>query len=784
MTAAPLKYVGAALPRVDAHDKVTGRTAYTADLSLPGMATGAFVGSPYPHARILHVETSAAERVPGVYAVLTQDDLLGDDVDPYYGPILRDQPILAIGKTRFVGEPVVAVAAVSEEIAQEAAALVAVTFEEIPAALDPHAAMAPGAPRVHEVLESTAAFADVQGITFDPSRNICNHTETRQGDPEAAFAECALVLEQTYRTPAIQGLPLEPHSCLAQVQPSGDIAVWSTTQTPFFLRSELARVFHLPMSRVRVMVPPLGGGFGSKGYLKIEPLTVALARKARVPVKITLSGRQVFTNTHTRHASEVRLKMGVNATGRILAATMNILLDTGAYADTGPRVSKKAAYIGLGPYCIPHFAIASTSVFTNKLAAGAFRGYGLPQTAWALESHVDALAHRLGMDPLAFRLRNLVAEGGFYNQVEEVVESTRLSLLAAADAVGWMPGAGPRRDGTQDGEAHRARGWGIACTAKSTITPTLSQASIKLYEDGTATVESGTVEMGQGSGTVLTQIAAEALQIDPSRVRLAPIDTDHTPYDQVTGSSRSTYSMGLAISAAAGDIKEQLKRIGSRLFEVDPADVEYRDGEVSVVGSPNKCAAIPQALRFHFGMRGGALVGQGELQTRATFAEDLARHPATSAFWGSAATVAEVAVDRETGEVRVLRCVTATDAGKTINPRSASGQLEGAMMQALGHTLQEELLWDEGQPVNFSLTDYALPLFDQLPDMQAILVERPDPTGPFGARGIGEVCIPVTSPAVANAVFDALGTRVIQLPLSGERVWEGNRAEQTEATRS
>jgi CO/xanthine dehydrogenase Mo-binding subunit len=408
------RYVGSRIPRLDARDKVSGREAYAGDLQLPGMAIGAFLDSPYPHARIVSIDTSAAERLPGVYCVLTQNDLTRGDIDPYFGPILRDQPILAIGKARYVGDPVAAVAAVNEDTAQDALDLIRVEYEELPSVLDPRSGLAPGAPRVHDFEPDLVSLSGLKGVRADTSRNICNLSELQHGDPDAAFASADYVLEDSYYAPATQGLPLEPHAYLAEVSRSGDITLWSPTQAPFSTRADLARMFGLPLNRVRVIVPAIGGGFGSKGFPKKDPIVVALARKAGVAVKMTLTSQQVFRSTVTRHACEARVKFGVNADGRIIAAELESLWDTGAYAETGPRVTQKAAYSGLGPYhSVDNVRIRSVAVYTNKVPAGAFRGYGQGQTAWAVESHMDTVARKLGMDPLQFRLRNLNSSGSY-----------------------------------------------------------------------------------------------------------------------------------------------------------------------------------------------------------------------------------------------------------------------------------------------------------------------------------------------------------------------------------
>ncbi len=750
--------VGRSVPRVEGREKVTGSAIYTNDMKMEGALCGKTLKSEWPHARIVHIDTRKAEKVPGVYCVLTQEDLKGDDIDPWYGPALRDQPIVAIEKVRYVGEPVAAVAAEDEETAEEALRLIEVEYEELPAVFSPREAMREGAPLIHERLWKEGLYPDLKGINVIEGTNICNRFELEWGDVEGGFKKADYVLEDTYTSPAVFLCALEPHACLARVDGLGRIEVWATNQMPFALRAALSRMFKVSMNKVDIKIPYLGGGFGSKGYYTVEPVTVALARKARRPVKVVLSLEEVFQITHTRHATEVSLKMGVKRDGTIVAARSHILWDKGAYADVGPRLSQKAGYTALGPYRIPNARVESYAVYTNKTPSGAYRGYGVPQTTLAYESHLDRIAEHLGIDPLEIRLRNVVDETSeIYNDGGVMGAGIRESLRRVTRAINWGEVEKKREKGV------KAKGKGIACTIKATITPSVSKAEVKMNEDGSVVVYVGTVEMGQGSRTVLSQIAAESLGIPLEKVSIVQSQTDVVPFDQVTGSSRSTFTMGRAIIAAAEDLKKKLYGIASEMLEA--TELEMKEGVISTREEPKRGVSIEEIMVYRFGLRGGSLTGEGEIRTK------VPKGKAISAFWSLGAVGAEVEVDRETGEVKVLKCAIAGDVGKAINPRECRGQLEGGAMMGLGITLRERVVWEGGQLINPNLIDYKVPTFEDVPEYETELVEEiPDKEGPFGAKGIGETSIPSVAPAIANAIYRAIGVRVCDLPFTQEKI--------------
>ncbi len=759
--------IGASVRRVDGPAKVTGAAQYTADLEAPGMLRLRVLRSPYPHARLLRLDASRASALPGV-AILTRDDLAG--IDPFYGPVLRDQPILALDTVRYAGDPVAAVAAERLDQAEEALDLIEVDYEELPSVVDPVAAMEPDAPVIHEARRTPdVQFLDMRSVHFQLSSNVCSVYHVRDGDPDAGFAEADEIFEDTYTTPMIQHGHIEPHACLGWWEPHGKLVVHSSTQNPSVIRAQLAELFGLPESMVRVVAPLLGAGYGAKTYPKLEPLVAAMARKARRPVQWVLTREEVFL-TAVRHAAVVRIRTGVRRDGTIVARQVATVYDTGAYADIGPRTAKNGGYVSGGPYRIPNLDLTSYCVYTNKPPAGAFRGFGVPQVCWAYESQMDDIARRLGVDPVEIRLRNLVAEGDRF-VTGDTLTSVGIAdcLRQAAAAIGWDGSAtvGPA-PATRSGAM---RGKGVACMIKSTMTPSNSAASVRLNADGSAQLLTSSVEIGQGATTSLAQIVAAAIGLPVERVSVTLPDTDVTPYDQSTSSSRTTFSMGHAAQRAGEQIREQLLAAAASELEISPTDLEIVDGVVQVKGTPERSMTIPAVFRAIFGTPVGSLFGSHDFQTPGGLDPETGKGRA-SAFWFLSAAAAEVEVDTETGKVRVLDIVTAVDAGKAINPLQCHLQNEGSMLTALGSALFEEMVFADGQPINASFVEYMLPSMEDGPSrFTSLLVETPHPDGPFGAKGIGEAAIGAVAPAIGNAVANALGgARVRDLPMRPDRV--------------
>ena len=764
--------IGKTFRRLDYETKVTGRAQYLADMSVPGMLHGKILRSPYPHARITRIDATKAEKVPGVMAVLTRDDILHDEgIEPFYGPVFKDQTIVATEKVRHVGDPVAAVAALTVDAAEEALKLIEVEYEELSAVLNIEDSLKPGAMLVHDSVKlPTSGFADLAELKPIEGTNLCTHFRLNRGDIDKGFAEADHVFEDTFTLPATQHCFLETHACIASVEPGGPargqaggrITVWATTQNPFVVRTQLANIFKIPVSKVRVIVPYLGGGYGGKVYPKVEPITVALSQKAGRPVRIILSREEVFY-TITKHAAVIRMKTGVKKDGTLIARECEIHLDTGAYAEIGPRVAKKSGYTAAGPYKIPNLKIDSYSVYTNKPPAGAFRGFGVSQSAWAVESQMDIIAAALKMDPVELRKQNGYDEGDKF-VTEETLRAIGLKecIDEVAKSIGWEK---RDRDREKNGSSLR-RGKGLACMIKATITPSISCAVVKLNEDASLSIYTGTVEMGQGSETVLAQIAGKELGIPLQTIQVLGVDTDVVPYDFTTSSSRSTFHMGKAVQLAAQDILRQLKQIVVKEYNVPEDKISFADGKIRL---PETQLDYAEVMFKRFGMQGGTLVGEGQVKTSV---KDEFGEKSTSAFWFVAAGAAEVEVDIDTGKFKLIKYTSAVDVGKALNPLGCRQQLNGAAITGMGQAMFEEIAYDNGQLINPNLVDYVLPSLGDMPAViDSIAVEVPDRNGPFGAKGIGESALIPVAPAIANAIYDAVGVRIKDLPIKAEKVF-------------
>ncbi len=764
--------IGKTFRRLDYEIKVTGKAQYLADMIVPGMCHGKILRSPYPHARIKRIDAGKALKVPGVVAVLTRDDILHDaGIEPYYGPVFKDQTVVAVEKVRHVGDPVAAVAALTVDAAEEALKLIEVEYEELPPVLTVEDAIKANPTLVHESVRiPESGFADLTELKPVDGTNICTHFRLNRGDIEKGFAESDRIFEDTFTLPATQHCFLETHACIASVEPGGRITVWATTQNPFVVRTQLANIFKVPVSKVRIIVPYLGGGYGGKVYPKVEPITVALAQKAGRPVRVVLSREEVFY-TITKHAAVLRMKTGVKNDGTLVARECQIHLDTGAYAEIGPRVAKKSGYTAAGPYRIPNLKIDSYSVYTNKPPAGAFRGFGVSQSAWAVESQMDIIAAALKMDPLEIRLKNGYDEGDKF-VTEETLRSVGLKecLSEVAKSIGWGHREGSTQSAVRQAPgtegARVKRGKGLACMIKATITPSVSCAVVKMNEDASLSIYAGTVEMGQGSETTLAQIAGKELGISLQTIQVLGVDTDVVPYDLTTSSSRSTFHMGKAVQLAARDIMRQLKQIVAKEYGVPEDKINFADGKIRL---PESTLDYADVMFKRFGMPGGTLVGDGQVKTSV---KDEYGEKSTSAFWFYAAGAAEVEVDEETGKIKLLKYASAVDVGKAISPLGCRQQLAGAAITGIGQALFEEIAYDNGQLINPNLVDYVLPALGDMPAIiDPIAVENPDRNGPFGAKGIGESGLIPVAPAIANAIYDAVGVRIKDLPIKAEKIY-------------
>ncbi|MDP6483667.1 MAG: molybdopterin-dependent oxidoreductase [Nitrospinota bacterium] len=743
--------VGKSFPRLDAVAKATGSAAYTADLKLPRMLHGKILRSPLPHARILNVDLEGARRLPGVKAVVCGRDTLGVK----YGilstrPHTLDEEGLAVEKVRYVGDEVAAVAAVDKETAQRAVDLIRVDYEEIPAVFDPFEAMKEGAPRIHDV-----------------DRNVGMEVNWAVGDVEAGFAQSDHVREDTFTTQAQAHATIETHAALASYEPSGKLTLWSTTQSPYVLTKNLARTLGLREGDVRVIKPHLGGGFGAKHQMLSLDFTAAfLSMRTGRPVKIVYGRDEEFCTTLQRHPMNLTLKTGVKRDGALVAKACVNVADSGAYNSHGVLIIGRAgAQLSL-VYRVPNFRYQGYLVYTNQPMGGAFRGFGNLQARFADESQMDLLAADLGIDPVEIRLRNA-------RKPDEVtphgwkVTSCGLSecIREAADRIGWEE---------KRGKLPLGRGVGLGTGAYysgSRYVHDTSGAYVRLREDGSISLITGAPDIGQGSDTALAQIAAEEIGVRLEDVHVTSADSELAPVDEGAFASRVTFVAGNAVKLAAADARRQLVEKAADLLEVHPEDLRVRDGEVHVAGNPELGMTVAEAVTAIMKADGG-----GNILGRGNYVPDVEKlHPETGAgnisgAYSFGAQAAEVEVNPRTGRVNVLRMTAAIDCGRPLNPMAVEGQMEGSIAMGLGWALSEDFVRVEGRTLNASFLDYHIPRVENVPPMDVIIVETEDPLGPFGAKGMSEGSMLPTAPAVVNAVEDAIGVRITDLPATPEKI--------------
>jgi len=752
---------------LDAQERVSGRVNYVLNVELPGMLVGKILRSPVPHARILQVDGTDAERIAGVGAVLTRADFgPAAEYTGRYGRVFRDQSVVAFDKVRFVGDPVAAVAAVNEDIAEEALRLIDVDYEELPAVFDEAAALEPGAPLVHDPRPEQQPIFSKLIRDLPGGSNVCSHFKLRRGDVEHGFRQADFVFKDVFRSPPAQHVPLEPHVTVAQFFHS-KLTLWTSSQMPHAVRAQMAELFNLPLARVRVIVETLGGGFGSKGSLRLEPITAFLALKANRPVKILLTREEEFV-TVCKHPATIRIKTGVMKDGTLVARQVSADFNTGAYSDIGPVVARNGGSAMSGPYKIPHVRIDSRAVWTNVVPAGALRGFGVPQAVWAYETQMDKIAEELRLDPVEFRRKNLLRDDDLFATGEKLADMHYDELLErAAAAVNWSRNDARwlNQDRAPARQSSLRRGKGLALVIKATITPSTSVAALKLNEDGSLNVLTSSVELGQGAKTVLAQIAARAMQSPLACISVSNPDTDVTPYDQQTSSSRTTYSMGGAIGKAAADLKRQLSEYAADLLEVSVTDLVLEEGRVTVRGSPSRSLTYGEVtLRSNQ----GNLIGRGAFSTRGGLDLDTGQGIG-SVHWHQGAIGCEVEVDVETGKIKVLQLSPVVFAGRVVNPRLCELQLEGCAVFGFGQALFEEMTYgDHGQLVNPNLGDYNIPSFEDIPrKLNPIALEHDESED---LHGIGETLLPPVMAAIGNAVYNAVGVRIHDLPLTPEKV--------------
>jgi xanthine dehydrogenase molybdenum-binding subunit len=766
-----MSIVGTSVLRPDAYDKVTGGKGFPVNVRLPGMLHGKLLRSPYPHARVLRMDTSRAEKLPGVKAVLTPSEVPQIKFHPvFFAPttansMVRDMLILT-DRPRFAGEPVAAVAATTAEIAEEATELIDVEYEMLPAVLDPEEAMKPGAPQLYEHAPNNVALR--------PSFSF--------GDLERGFQEADHIFENTYQTQRVHTCYMEPRVCVVDSDPQGNLKVWSSCQSLFGLREKLAFALGLPVGKVTAVKPPyIGGGFGGKldlGFL--EPIAALLSLKTRRPVRIEHTRYEDFISG-ARNPLKVHLKTGVKKDGTFTARYANSLLDTGAHATHGAVVLMVHGMYGfLLTYRCANQKWDGATVYTNNMIGGGFRGYGSPQAAFAVESQIDEICEKLHLDPIEFRLKNAHHESDPHPfDPSSKLDTYRFEdcLRQGAQEINWA-----RRKPAASSPGTKKRGIGLAaqplwvsgCVGFPDIYEH-SGAIIKLNVDGTADLSTATIDIGSGQTTILTQIAAQELGLAVESVRLCYADTQTAPFDAPSHASRVTYSSGNAVKAAARAARNRLCAIAATLLRESPDNLEVADGKVYVKASPDKAVSVsdvvkqaesPYVVMVPDGMQKTHLEHKGTIMGMASVAPTTNPSPATAEF-------VEVEVDTETGEVKVLRVVFAHDIGKVINPAGAEGQVEGGFQQGMGYALMENLMFDPttGACLTADFLDYKMPTAMEMPpDIKSVFIESSEPSGPFGAKSLAEPCVIVPAPAIANAIYNAIGVRIRDLPITPEKI--------------
>jgi len=759
------RLVGKSIERKDVLEKVSGTAVFGADVNLPRQLYAAICRSPYASAKIINVDTSLAEKVPGIRVILTGRDGLGN-----YGQFIADQPVIAVDRVRYEGEPVAAVAAEDLDAAMEAVGKIRVDYEPLKPVLNPMDAIAPGAPLLHDDWSSYDMVHEAYPIL---GTNICDSFRLKRGDVEAGFKEADVIIEKDYNTKGIQHSTIETHCATARYDERG-LVIWTPAQSPFMLRGQLAKLFKLSVNKVRLICTYIGGGFGSKYELKAEPLAAALAmRSGGRPVKLVFTRREDYVASGVRGPSYVHLKTGAKKDGRLVAYEIKVWYDTGAYTTTGPRITYNSGLAAGSPYKIPNVAVDAYTIVTNKQLTCAYRGFGVPEISWAYENQMDLLAAELGMDPLELRLMNAYEDGDISDTGEKLFSvGLKDCIREAARLIEWDKGY----KGLLTPEG-KLRAKGIACTNKLTGTPSTSSVIIKMNEDGSVTILQSGLELGQGVNTVVPIMVAEALGISIDKVMAVPVDTLYTPYEKTTTGSRLTFHVGNAALKAVEDMKRQIRHLASIAWKIDVEDVQIEKGIISgkdKIGN-EKRLALEDIAKSGIMKEQEPIVGRGLYTTSDIFdppdkETHQSKRPAAMWFWSAQAV--DLEVDPKTGKIEILKVAAAHDVGKVINRMGVTQQIEGSVSMGLGHTLLEEMIYDgNGILLNPNMVDFKVPTApDATYDLKIAMVEHPHPEGPFGAKGIGEPALTPTAPAVGNAIARATGTRFYSIPLKADDI--------------
>ena len=768
------KYIGVSVPRVDGVKKVTGAAKYVGDMKWPRMLYAKCVKSPYAHAKIVSIDISAAKALKGVHDVIT-----GDYYTKRGGLYLEDKNFLAVNTVKFCGEPVVAVAAETPEIAEAACELVKVEYEPLPVINNPMEGMAKDAVLIHPELHTYKVVP-----IFHPQAhtNISHHHIIRKGDADAAFKYAEehpdeyYITEHDYHVPHVQHTPIENHIAVAQYEPDGKCTVWASCQSPYAVRQALSATFDIPLNKMRIISPYVGGGFGAKAGTTIEGIIIPLAMHSKGrPVMMEYTREEEFVNSYVRQGLYTKIKTAVRKSdGKFLAVQNNFYWDGGAYTEYGVNIVKASGFASTGPYEFDNVKTDAYCVYTNNPVGGPYRGFGMCEIHFGIEQNIDEVAKEIGMDPIEIRRVNGLAPGkstgtgeimkscGFLEALDQVAEAIQYDKPCD-------PPSGP----------HKVRGKGIAGGWKSPSQPTNagSAAIIRMNEDGTFFLMTSGHDIGQGSDTALTQIAAEVLCCDPSKFTIRTGDTDHTPYEWQTVASRITYCAGNAIKLAAEDLKEKLLDLAQIKLGYIKRELYLEDGWIINRNHPESrmpMSDLALGLAFEDGSGyGGPAIGVGTftLPNNINYDPATGYSPKPAAFWTTAVAGAEVEVDTETGIIEVKKMVESCDPGHIVNPELYKAQVEGGMMQALGTVLFEELKLKDGKVLNKSFVDYKIPTIDNAPEtFIAMGVEHPEEPGPYGARGIGEPAMVPGAPAIANAIYNATGCRFTEMPITPERM--------------
>ena len=762
------KVVGTSVTRKDALEKVTGAAKYVDDLKFgPGLLHARLLRSPYPHAKILRMDVSKAEALPGVRAVVT-----GKEYNSYIGLYLLDRTLYAVDRVRFVGEPVAGVVAATEEIAEAALKLIDVEYEELEGIFDPEDAMKPGAPLIHENL---GEYEYASFIFPQPGTNISNHFKVRKGDIEDGFNKSTTIVEEEFYVPHLQHTPLETHACVAMKDQAGVYTLWTSSQSPFAQRNLLAHSMKIPYNKLRVIVPFVGGGFGCKAGVSVEGSVLPLAEKVSPrPVKLRLTREEEFYCSFVRQGLKTKIKIGVDDSGKIQAMENTFYWDAGAYTEYGVNITRASGYSSTGPYFVPNVKADSYCCYTNHPVGGPMRGFGMPEMHWAIEQVMDIIARKISMDPMEFKRINAL-KGGDITVTGGIMHDTGLSecIKKAAADLGWDS---PKPEAPKGKKIGR----GIAAMWKAPAMPpnASSSAILKFNEDATVNLAVSGMEIGQGTYTVMAQMAAEVLGIPYESIKVSSPDTEYSPYEWQTVASRLTWSMGNAVVNAAEDAKSQLLKLAADHWGCSPDSLDISDAVIHHKSDEDKKLHLKDAVIYgvydkNGRLQGGPIIGRGKFipPDVSPLNEETGQGPKAVVHFTTGCQAAEIDVDEETGVIHIRKVSSCYDVGKAINPMNVICQTIGGIYMGLSTGLFEQLKMNHGVPRNNSFSDYVTATSLDMPDeIIPSYVEVAQKDGPFGARGVGEHTMVPTAPALANAVYDALGVRIKSMPLTPEKI--------------